>query len=81
MAMDEEQKKCGGLTLFGLCALGVSLAMIIIGALNIDFDDSSLEEQSVESTCYAEPKIPFYLLVGGILTILLLILRIVFQVM
>ena len=34
MAMDEDQKKCGGITLVGVSALLVSIAMIIIGVMN-----------------------------------------------
>ena len=42
--MDEDQKKCGGISAVGIAAILVSLACIIIGAINIDFDKISHED-------------------------------------
>ena len=33
--MDEDQKKCGGITLIGAIGILVSIACIIIGAINL----------------------------------------------
>jgi hypothetical protein len=76
MAMDEDQKKCGGISAIGIAAILMSLACIVIGAINIDFSAS----QDFASTCKAEPKIPFYLLVAGVLNIIIIVLRLIFQV-
>jgi len=75
MAMDEDQKKCGGISAIGIAAILMSLACIVIGAINIDFSAS----QDFASTCKAEPKIPFYLLVAGVLNIIIIVLRLIFQ--
>ena len=41
----------------------------------------NLKESNVQSkTCKIEPKIPFYLIVAGILNIVLMVVRIIFQV-
>ena len=74
--MDEDQKKCGGISAIGIAAILMSLACIVIGAINIDFSAS----QDFASTCKAEPKIPFYLLVAGVLNIIIIVLRLIFQV-
>merc|ERR1712012_348214 len=76
--MDEDQKKCGGISAVGIAAILVSLACIIIGAINIDFDKIS-HEDTIASKCKAEPRIPYYLIVAGALNIVLLILRLIFQ--
>ena len=78
--MDEDQKKCGGISLVGIIAILVSLACIIIGAINIDFDQTEFTDQDIISTCKAQTKIPFYLVVAGVLNIMLMVLRLVFQV-
>jgi len=77
--MDEDQKKCGGISAVGIAAILVSLACITIGAINIDFDKSQVEKENISSTCTAEPKIPFYLLIAGVLNIVIIILRLIFQ--
>jgi len=77
--MDEDQKKCGGISLVGIIAILVSLACIIIGAINIDFDQTEFTDQDIISTCKAQTKIPFYLVVAGVLNIMLMVLRLVFQ--
>jgi len=77
--MDEDQKKCGGISAVGIAAILVSLACITIGAINIDFDKSQVEEENIISTCKAEPKIPFYLLIAGVINIVVIILRLIFQ--
>merc|ERR1711997_547283 len=58
--------------------------MIIIGCINIDFENTDIKANLSESdvtsaTCPLQPHIPFYLLVAGILNIALLVLRIIFQ--
>jgi len=75
--MDEDQKKCGGISAVGIAAILVSIACIAIGAINTDFD--KLSDEDFASKCKAEPRIPFYLIVAGILNIVLLILRLIFQ--
>lgn len=78
--MDEDQKKCGGISAIGILAILVSLACIIVGAINIDFDQSEFSGQNIQSTCRAETRIPFYLVVAGVMNIVIIILRLVFQV-
>ena len=78
--MDEDQKKCGGISLVGIIAILVSLACISIGAINIDFDQTEFTDHDIASTCRAQTKIPFYLVVAGVLNIMLMVLRLIFQV-
>jgi hypothetical protein len=59
-------------------------ATIILGCINVDLEDikvsANVKDSSVRSdTCSIEPKIPFFLIVAGILNIALWILRIIFQ--
>jgi len=58
--------------------------MIIVGCVNVDLNKIDLEvnlkESNVQSkTCKIEPKIPFYLIVAGILNLVLMAVRIIFQ--
>ena len=78
--MDEDQKKCGGISAVGIAAILVSLACIAVGGLNIDVSESNFSEQDVSSTCKVETRIPFYLVVAGILNIIIIVLRLIFQV-
>lgn len=79
--MDEEQRKCGGLSLFGLIIFGMSVAGIVIGCLNIDsstisgLGDDVTNLDAIASTCKVESKLPVYMLVAGILMIVLMLLR------
>ena len=75
--MDEDQKKCGGISLVGIVAIIVSLACIVIGAYNITNISSGGD---VHSKCDVEPNIPFYLVVAGAINIMLIICRLIFQV-
>ena len=77
--MDEDQKKCGGISAIGLVAILVSLTCIIVGAMNIDFSEE-ISAQNVQSTCSIETRIPFYLIIAGVINIVLIVLRLVFQV-
>jgi len=84
MNMDEDQRKCGGLSLFGLVVFGMSIAAIVIGCLNIDnlssaADGDVTNPDAIVSACKVEPKIPYYMLVAGILILALLILRLFLQ--
>ena len=82
--MDDDQKKCGGLSLFGLVVIGMSVAAIVIGCLNINTEDIQLsnvaQPDQISSNCSVEPRIPYYLIVAGVLMLVLLILRLFFQV-
>jgi hypothetical protein len=82
--MDDDQKKCAGISCGSFMVISLSVAMIIIGCINVDLDDitvsANVKDSSVRSdTCSIEPKIPFFLIVAGILNIALWILRIIFQ--
>ncbi len=77
MSWDEDQKKCGGLTAFGLLTLLLSGAMIAIGCLNIDFD---AKDPVDGGSCLVQKEIPVFLIGGGIIFIALLLLRFIFQV-
>lgn len=83
--LDEDQKKCAGISCGSVFVLSLSIAMIIIGCLNVDLkniecDDANVSECEVQSdTCKIEPKIPFFLLVAGILFIALFVIRVILQ--
>lgn len=84
MGMDEDQKKCAGISCGSFMVMTLSIAMIIVGCVNVDLNKIDLEvnlkESNVQSkTCKIEPKIPFYLIVAGILNIVLMVVRIIFQ--
>jgi len=84
MGFDEDQKKCAGISCGSFLCITLSVAMIIIGCVNVNLSDievtAKLDDSKVSSdTCKIEPKIPFYLIVAGILNISLLVLRIIFQ--
>ena len=78
--MDDDQKKCGGISAIGIMTILVSLACIGVGGYNIDVSSSDFSQQNVVSTCRVETRIPFYLVVAGIINIVLIILRLIFQV-
>ena len=47
MAFDEEQKKCGAISLGGLLTIILSIGMIVIGVLALDLDsDDPVENGS-----------------------------------
>jgi len=75
--MDDDQKKCGGISAIGIMTILVSLACIGVGGYNVSSSDFS--QQNVVSTCRVETRIPFYLVVAGIINIVLIILRLIFQ--
>jgi len=82
--MDEDQKKCAGISCGSFMVITLSIAMIIIGCLNVNLEEidvsANVKDSNVTSdTCKIEPKIPFFLIVAGILNIALLILRAIFQ--
>ncbi len=77
MAWDEDQKKCGGLTAFGLFTILVSAAMIVMGVLNLDLE---ADDPVAGGYCRAEVNIPVFLIGGGVVFILLLLFRFIFQV-
>ena len=59
--------------------------IFITRCVNVDLNKIDLEvnlkESNVQSkTCKIEPKIPFYLIVAGILNLVLMAVRIIFQV-
>ena len=63
----------------------VTKMIFITRCVNVDLNKIDLEvnlkESNVQSkTCKIEPKIPFYLIVAGILNIVLMVVRIIFQV-
>jgi hypothetical protein len=80
MAMDEDQKKCGGISAVGVVAIIMSIACIAVGSINIDFDKSEFEDKNISSSCVIESRIPFYLLVAGVINLILIVLRLIFQV-
>jgi len=82
--MDEDQKKCAGISCGSFMVITLSIAMIVIGCLNVDLGEidvsANIKDSKVSSdTCKIEPKIPFFLIVAGILNIALLVLRAIFQ--
>ena len=74
MAFDEEQKKCGGITLGGLFTLILGGGMIAVGAAHFQSGEVS-EAQEPCMKC-----IPIAMMVGGIIFIGALVMRFVIQV-
>ena len=72
--MDQDQKKCGGISALGIIAILVSAVCIGVGIKNVK------RLETVDSYCVAEPKLPYYLVVAGLSTIILLILRLIIGV-
>jgi len=77
--VDEEQKKCFGLSSIYVVTILFSLVMIGIGGYNIDWNNSDVENIKVDSTCKVDEKIPAYLFVAGIINIIFIVLRIALQ--
>ena len=74
MAMDEEQKKCGGITLGGLFTILVGGCLIGIGAnYFVSGDVTEAEEPCMKC-------IPMAMIIGGCIFILSLVMRFVLQV-
>lgn len=69
--------------MFGLIVFGMSVAAIVIGCLNVDVTDIKVDDvtnpDSIASSCKVEPKIPYYMVVAGILMLVLMILRLFLQ--
>ena len=72
--MDEDQKKCGGISALGIIAILVSSICIGVGITNVK------RLETMDSKCKAEPRLPYYLIFSGISTIILIILRLIFGV-
>ena len=72
--MDQDQKKCGGISALGIIAILVSSVCIAVGIKNVK------RLETMDSYCEAEPKLPYYLVVAGLSTIILLILRLIIGV-
>ena len=72
--MDQDQKKCGGISALGIIAILVSSVCIGVGIKNVK------RLETMDSYCEAEPKLPYYLVVAGLSTIILLILRLIIGV-
>merc|ERR1712038_185824 len=57
----------------------MSVAAIVVGCMNIDVTDIQVDDvtnpNSIASSCKAEPKIPYYMVVAGILMIVMMIIR------
>ena len=78
MAWDEDQKKCGGLTAFGLFTILVSAAMIVMGCLNLNYDKDA--DPVEDGKCKVQLHIPVFCIGAGAIFLILLLLRFVFQV-
>jgi len=76
MAIDDDQKKCGGLTLGGLLLLLFSAALIVVGLMHVDLDS---DDPVRDGECYAQPNIPVFLVVMGVLLLASAVLRCIFQ--
>eukprot|EP00095_Tigriopus_kingsejongensis_P003259 maker-scaffold69_size418775-snap-gene-3.24 protein:Tk03259 transcript:maker-scaffold69_size418775-snap-gene-3.24-mRNA-1 annotation:"unnamed protein product" len=76
MAFDEERKKCAGIFGGGTFAFILSVAMIAIGAYHMDWDSN---DPLNNNDCTIQPHIPKFLIFGGILFIVAMILRLVFM--
>jgi len=81
--MNEEQKKSAGIGCTGAVIFGMSNAAIIIGILNLsgfDFDSFKIDDpDSVGSKCFGAPRVPYYLIVMGVILIILVLLKFFFE--
>ena len=72
-----EGKRCGFYTAVWISAFVLSVALIVVGAVNQwKWNDY---HHHFDSTCTLEPRIPAYLIVAGVLAIVLLVLKLLFQ--
>ena len=79
--MDDEQKRCMGMSAYMSAATGLSIAAIIIGAINFsNFDFDVTDPNSARTECKGAEQIPYYLVVMGTLIILLITLKLFFKV-
>ncbi len=79
MATDD-QKKCGGFLFISLFVIGISAAMITMGALNLDWTQKEGKQVVEQGKCRASPNIPAFNFTGGIVLLLLLVIRGILQV-
>lgn len=77
MAFDEERKKCAGIFGGGTFVFLLSVAMIAIGAYHVDWGSN---DPLNNNDCHLQPHIPNFLMAGGILFILGMVLRVIFMV-
>lgn len=82
--MDEDQKKCAGISCGSFMVFTISIAMVVIGCINVNLKEidlsANLQDSKVSSEhCGIQPMIPFYLIVAGILNVALLVLRFVLE--
>lgn len=78
--MDDEQKRCMGMSAYMSAATGLSIAAIIIGAINFsNFDFDVTDPNSARTECKGAEQIPYYLVVMGTLIILLITLKLFFK--
>lgn len=78
--MDEERQKCIGMGMNGLIIGGMSIAAIVIGAVNFsNFDFDIADPDSASTECKGAEKIPYYLIVMGLLLIILMLLKLFFE--
>ena len=65
----------------GLIIGGLSIAAIVIGAVNFsNFDFDITDPDSASTECKGAEKIPYYLIVMGLLLIILMLLKLFFEV-
>ncbi|TRY77765.1 hypothetical protein TCAL_12820 [Tigriopus californicus] len=76
MAFDEERKKCAGIFGGGTFVLILSIAMIAIGAYHVDWKSN---DPLNNNDCSVQPHIPNFLMAGGIIFILGMVLRVIFM--
>jgi len=71
--------RCMCQTVLVISTVAVSIAMIVVGGIHSSRWNQF--HQHFDSTCTAEPRIPAYLIVAGVLTLALLIAKFLFQVL
>jgi len=74
--MDDDQKKCGGLTAGGLLILLFAGAMIVMGLLHVDM---GAKDPVTAGECKVEHNIPVYLVVMGVLMLATMVVRCLLQ--
>ena len=77
MAFSDDTKKCTGIFGGGLFTFLLAAAMVVVGAMHLDFD---AKDPVASGECAANTQIPVFLIAGGILLVLIMILRFIFMV-
>ena len=80
MVAKGDRARWGSMTFTALVTFSVSIAMIVVGSINIKYSNDLNHNEKLSTTCPMQPKTPVYLVVAGVLSIFLLFTRLIIQV-